>query len=84
MTTALRVACISCGDVDVPIERGRLVVGMTASEAGTALHFDCPRCATVGQATLDDRAATLLMAAGITMVTSPVPQHPVGEAPGSI
>ena len=87
MTTALRVACGRCGDVDVPIERGRLVVDMAATDAGPGhdcrVQFSCPRCASVGSATIDDRAAMLLMSAGIAMVTPTVPQHPVGEAPGS-
>ena len=83
MTTALRVVCRRCGDVEVPIEHGRLVVSMASTEPGTALQFECPRCSAVGSATIDDRAATLLMSAGIAMVTPTVPQHPVGEAPGS-
>ena len=83
MSTALRVVCRRCGDVDVPVERGRLVVSMASSEAATALRFECPRCATVGSAAIDDRAASLLMSAGIAMVSEAVPQHPVGEAPGS-
>jgi hypothetical protein len=83
MTTDLRVVCRRCGDVDVPIERGRLVVSMASTEPRTELQFECPRCATVGSATIDDRAATLLMTAGVTMVGSTAPRRTVREAPGS-
>jgi|1185.fasta_scaffold13309_1 predicted RNA-binding Zn-ribbon protein involved in translation (DUF1610 family) len=76
MATVLRLTCPQCGDVDVPIDGGRLVISGT--ESGSDLQFDCPRCGAAGVERLDDRAASLLMAAGICMVASSLPQHPVG------
>ena len=80
MTTALRVTCRQCGDVDATIDRGRLVIAASAQEAGAVVQFDCPRCGSLGSGPVDGRAVSLLLAAGITLVAPTAEPHSVGES----
>jgi hypothetical protein len=79
MTTALRVTCGNCGDVEVPLDHGRLVLGLSPRAAAASLQFDCPRCRSVGTESVDERAVGLLLKAGISVVAPSPHQHRVGE-----
>jgi hypothetical protein len=81
MTTALRVTCRRCGDVDVPIDHGRLVLGLSSDDAAATLQYDCPRCRTTGTEPLGERAVSLLLKAGIAVVAPSPRQHRVGGTP---
>ena len=80
MTTALRITCANCGDVEVPLERARLVLGLSARTAAASLQYDCPRCGTAGTDGVDERATGLLLKAGISVVAPSPHQHRVGES----
>ena len=81
MSEALRVTCRRCGDLDVPIEQSRLSVGFGGPEVGAVVQFACPRCGAAGTEPVNDRAVSLLMAAGISVVAPPARQHSVGDTP---
>ncbi len=65
MSASLRVECVRCGTVEVPVDQARLVAG---SESGaTRAEFRCPRCGEAGSVDVDERAARLLLAADIPL-----------------
>lgn len=63
----------------MPLEHGRLVLGLSPHDAAAALQFDCPRCRTTDTDQVDERAVNLLLKAGISVVAPSPHQHRVGE-----
>lgn len=74
MTASLRVECVRCGAVEVPMESARLVPGTDGG--ATRAEFRCSQCGIPGSIEVDDRAVRLLLAADI-------PLHAPGVGSGS-
>jgi predicted RNA-binding Zn-ribbon protein involved in translation (DUF1610 family) len=79
MTTALKVTCRQCGDVEVPLQGSHLVVAVSPQQPRAELEFVCPMCGAVGVHSADQRAVSLLLAAGISVVAPRPEPDSVGE-----
>lgn len=66
----IRVACPTCGDVEVGIESARLVLGLHPNEPSNVLEFACPTCSRPQQLPVGERATRLLGRAGVTVAAS--------------
>ncbi|HKC27847.1 MAG TPA: hypothetical protein VKB75_07525 [Jatrophihabitans sp.] len=79
MSTALKVTCRQCGDVEVPLQGTHLLVAVSPQQPQAQLQFGCPTCGSVGVQPADQRVVSLLLAAGISVVAPRPEADSVGE-----
>lgn len=64
VTASVRVECVRCGTVEVPLGSARLVVD---PQCASRAEFACPRCGLLGTVDVDERATRLLLAADVPL-----------------
>ena len=69
---SVRFTCASCGTVEVPVGAVRLVMARPDLDGDprNLVEFACPACGTTCSLRADERTTRLLIAAGITLVTT--------------
>jgi RNase P subunit RPR2 len=76
VSTAVRSSCASCGTIEVPIGRARLIVALHGDDRRNQVEFDCPSCGSACREHVGERATRLLTRAGITVIAA----MPQGDA----
>ncbi|HET7173811.1 MAG TPA: hypothetical protein VFI30_06000 [Nocardioidaceae bacterium] len=77
MTTTVRVACGSCGAVELALTAAQLRVP-TSDDEPAVVEFACPRCGRPGYQAVTDRGTLLLLRAGVDLSAAQPDQVPGG------
>jgi uncharacterized Zn finger protein len=71
-TEAIRVDCPACGPIEVAPRDARLELVLDRADAVGSLQFRCTGCGHGSSQQLTEQGTRLIMAAGITLVSSPI------------